>query len=432
MKCFKSIPSKSYVQRVLIADMICTVQNDHCEKKINDIDYISEDISAVKGCVDSIISRKRSIYCGESGATFRFLIPVLSAFGGKWSISTEGNLIKRPIHPLIREIEKNGILSRVEEKDLHLSGNLLSGDFFIEGNISSQFISGLLFSLPILDGDSTLYVCGEMGSKPYVDMTLSVIRKYGIEIEEVEKSDIDLFIEKNYLYIDKADKCLDKSSSNYISRIYRIRGKQIYKRPYSIQIENDWSNSAFFLSIPSLLKDGIEVEGLDLNSTQGDKKIVEILKRFGVEVIYCEKSIRVKAKNNLKAIDIDVEDTPDLVPVIAILASVSQGTTIIRNISRLRFKESDRVDSISSVLTSMGIDVKIDGDIMYITGGSISGAKIDSFGDHRIVMMASMLSTVAVGGVEIRGYEAVNKSFPDFFKILSENEIDKNIVLIGG
>lgn len=432
MKYFKSIPSKSYVQRVLIADMICTVQNDHCEKKINDIDYISEDISAVKGCVDSIISGKRSIYCGESGATFRFLIPVLSAFGGKWSISTEGNLIKRPIHPLIREIEKKGILSRVEEKDLHLSGNLLSGDFFIEGNISSQFISGLLFSLPILDGDSTLYVCGEMGSKPYVDMTLSVIRKYGIEIEEVEKSDIDLFIEKNYLYIDKADKCLDKSSSNYISRIYRIRGKQIYKRPYSIQIENDWSNSAFFLSIPSLLKDGIEVEGLDLNSTQGDKKIVEILKRFGVEVIYCEKSIRVKAKNNLKAIDIDVKDTPDLVPVIAILASVSQGTTIIRNISRLRFKESDRVDSISSVLTSMGIDVKIDGDIMYITGGSISGAKIDSFGDHRIVMMASMLSTVAVGRVEIRGYEAVNKSFPDFFKILSENEIDKNIVLIGG
>lgn len=429
---FDSIPSKSYAHRVMIADGIYRMNNKDFEI---DIDYPSEDILATRGCIESIISGSKEIYCSESGATFRFLIPLVSAIGGRWILHTKGRLINRPISPLLREIGRNGVKSKIDSTDLILSGHLRSGDYFIEGGISSQFISGLLFALPILDGDSRIFIEGRLESRSYVDMTIDVIGRYGIEIEEIDSD--NSILEDRY------------------SSVFLVKGRQEYIRPDDIHIEGDWSNAGFLISCPKILKEGICLKNMYINSSQGDEEILEILKMFGVDIDYtslqslgddecvlkspyykeCEEPIalNIVSKTNrfpLKSVELDVSMIPDLVPVISILAAISDGVSTIKNIRRLRFKESDRVVSICSTLNDLGVDSWYDDDNLYIKGSSVHGGRVDSFNDHRIVMMAAMLSTISDGVVEISGWKAVRKSYPDFFEVMKERNLDYNIRLL--
>ena len=279
------------------------------------------------------------------------------------------------------------------------------GSFTIPGNISSQYITGLLFALPLLDTDSTLTVTGKLESRPYVDITLDVLKEFGIVINE-----------------------------DTTKTIFKIPGSQTYKSSGTYIVEGDWSNAAFFLAAGAISKstEGITVSGLKPSSLQGDKEIIPLLSRFGA-------SVRFKAKNSdkgtnqkgnglfditvshntLNGIDIDAADIPDLVPILSAVAAVSDGTTRINHIERLRIKESDRVATVIETLTNLGADIHEENNMLIINGKpSLTGGTVDSHNDHRIAMTAAVLSICCEGSVTIQNPNAVAKSYPDFYDVI--------------
>ena len=317
----------------------------------------------------------------------RFLLPLVSALGIDTTINAHGRLPERPLSPLKEELEKKGVVfHKNNEYPLHITGNLQSGDFELAGNISSQFISGLLFALPLLKGDSKIRLIPPVESKPYIDMTVETLRDFGIIVEETENT-------------------------------YIIKGNQKYISPKEITIEGDWSNSAFFLCAGALSKDGVTVSGLDINSTQGDKKILDILKRMGASVEINGDEITVK-KNQLMGTMVNGGDIPDLVPIVSVMGAMcDKGVTHIVNASRLRLKESDRIATTESLLSKVGAAVSETEDGLVIWGeNDLIGGRADGANDHRIVMSAAIFSSLCALPVDIVGAEAVSKSYPHFFE----------------
>lgn len=394
----KAISSKSHAHRVLICSALANEPT-----KIN-CNVLSKDITATLECLKMLgadikteentifvnpqkINDKAEIDCGESGSTLRFLLPLVSALGIDTTINAHGRLPERPLSPLKEELEKKGVVFQKDnEYPLHITGNLQSGDFELAGNISSQFISGLLFALPLLKGDSKIRLIPPVESKPYIDMTVATLRDFGILIEETENT-------------------------------YIIKGNQKYISPKEITIEGDWSNSAFFLCAGALSKDGVTVSGLDTNSTQGDKKILDILKRMGASVEINGDEITVK-KNKLMGTMVNGGDIPDLVPVVSVMGAMcDKGVTHIVNASRLRLKESDRIATTESLLSKVGAAVSETDDGLVIWGeNDLIGGRVDGANDHRIVMSAAIFSCLCALPVDIVGAEAVNKSYPHFFE----------------
>lgn len=392
----KAISSKSDAHRILI----CAALSQN-ETKIN-CNVMSKDIAATicclkamgtEICVDGDIITvtpkpfkiQSDLDCGESGSTLRFLMPVVSALGIDTTITGHGRLPQRPISPLKEEMEKKGVKFHTDRKfPLHLTGQLQSGEYEIQGNISSQFITGLLLALPILDGDSKIKLIPPVESKSYLDITVSVFRKFGIEIEE----------QKN---------------------LYIIKGNQQYISPKEITVDGDWSNASFFLCAGALCENGVTVTDLDINSPQGDKKILDVLKNMGADVQINGTEITVK-KNKLNGITVDASDIPDAVPIISVIAAACKGDTKIVNAGRLRIKESDRIKSVVEMISSVGGKTEETDDGMIIHGGNeLFGGKVTGYNDHRIVMSASVLSCLCKGNVEITDSNAVEKSYPDFF-----------------
>lgn len=314
-------------------------------------------------------SEKAVIDCCESGSTLRFVIPIAAALGTDAEFIGRGRLPQRPINIFIRELGSKGVNFLTETMPYKTTGKLCGGTYSIEGDVSSQFVTGLLFALPLLEEDSEIVLTSHLESRPYVDITVDMLRKYGIVVEESES-------------------------------FYRIKGGQKYT-PHDEKIEGDYSQAAFFF-VANALGSDVELENLNVESVQGDKRILDIISQ-------------TNSNGSIGSFRADCSDIPDLVPILAVLAAFGSGESVIYNAQRLRIKESDRLETTAAMLNNLGGDVQVKADGLIIRPtGKMHGGTVESFGDHRIVMAAAIAATAVDGEVVIKGAEAVEKSYPDF------------------
>lgn len=398
----KAPASKSISHRAIICSVLARGKSS-----INNIE-ISEDILATINAfknigvkfnlkdnilfVDStniITSKPVTIDCNESGSTLRFLIPVFSALSIKTTFIGKEGLAKRPIDVYIDAFSKIGvkIYKHDKKKSLPLSieSKLLASEFFISGDVSSQFISGLLFALPLLDNDSYIYLTSKLESKGYVDMTIDILKKYNINIEILKNG-------------------------------FKIPKNQKYKAA-SFFVDADFSQAAFFLA-SNLISSNVSVSGLNINSIQPDKYILDILKNFGADIAFKDNAIKIKKISNIKKAEIDISQTPDLLPIVSVLCCLADGRSIIYGAKRLKYKESNRLLSTANALNSIGGKVKpLDDKLIIDPIKSFYSGKINGYNDHRIVMAMSIAATAAFVGSEIVISDAlsINKSYPNFF-----------------
>ncbi len=394
-----AIASKSMAHRYMIAAALAD------SPSFVSCHSTSEDIEATKACLEAmgaVFEKKEGgfmvapvdadkipdgmeLFCKESGSTFRFLLPVAAGFGKDVCFVQEGRLPQRPLSPLYEEMAAKGMeMAEQGVNPFWLKGQLKSGEYRLAGNVTSQFISGLLFALPRLDGDSKIILTSKLESKLYVDMTLAVLEQFGI----------DIVIEDN---------------------CYIIKGSQAYHAKDG-SVEGDWSNAAFWLVAGAIGKSPITTTGLLLDSLQGDRKVAKILEKFGAKVTYDSDSVTV-APAKMHGIKIDAMDIPDLVPILAVAATFAEGDTEIYNAARLRLKESDRLKTVTEVLNSLGADIEEKEDGLIIHGvDMMKGGMVNAMGDHRIAMMSAIAAIRCKESVIIENAEAVNKSYPTFFK----------------
>lgn len=386
----QAVPSKSQAHRMLV----CAALADRPTRV--EIAAVCDDLAATMGClsglgsvIDHDFGKAETVTpisnppaqavcnCGESGATLRFLLPLAGALGVEVLFLLEGRLPYRPLSPLWGELERHGCslnwvnrsqlqtqlghVPRQVTAGLQLRGKLRPGHYRMDGNISSQFISGLLMALPLLEGESQMELIGPVESRPYIDMTLDTLSRFGIPWTDD-----------------------------------RTPGNQRFTSPGTVQVEGDWSNAAFWLSANDLGSD-VRVNGLQPESIQGDKTIVSLLAQL-------EENITVSAA-----------DIPDLVPILAVVASAKQGVTIT-DIRRLRMKESDRVAAVVDMLCSLGGRAYADENTLTVLPCALTGGTVEGNNDHRIVMAAAIASTVCPQPVTILGAECVSKSYPNFWK----------------
>lgn len=375
-------------------------------------DVISKDIAATIRCLEALgatieqddkggltvtpiktmDASLRHLYCGESGSTLRFLLPVVGALGAHAVFHMEGRLPDRPLAPLDQELTTHGMTLQKDGDLLQVSGQLTPGFFSLPGNVSSQYISGLLMALPLLKENSTLEVTGAIESADYITMTEDALRLSG---------------------------AMPKKQNNS----YIISGRSSYLLPEELRVEGDWSGAAFFLSMGALSPKGMSIRGMSPASSQGDKRILDILTAFGAEVTVSDSEIMVK-RASLKGQTINARMIPDLVPVISAVASVAEGDTRITNAERLRIKESDRLATTAAMLNALGASVTETEDGLLIHGKpSLTGGTIDSANDHRIAMSAAVAATVCNGPVTVMDAKCVEKSYPGFWDDLSTLEV---------
>ena len=370
-------PSKSEAHRALICSFLSgggTVQPI----------IQSNDMNATIGMINALKSNKIVMDAIESGSTLRFMIPVVASLGREVIFIGEGSLLKRTIGEYSEILPQHGVrvVSNGGFLPVKISGRLKSGKYEVNGNISSQYITGLMIALANLRYDSKIVLKTPLQSKPYVDLTVKVLGKYGVRAWET-----------NYGYF--------------------VKGGQRFKR-IDYYVEGDWSQAAFFL-VAGALNGTVEVKGLSMDSPQGDKAIVDVLRQFGADVEVKEDGVVCK-KSRLKGCVVDAKNIPDLVPIIAVMAANAEGETIIKGAERLRYKESNRIRSVVLNLRAMGVNVIEATDGMIIQGQKkLKGAELDGFNDHRIVMAFSVAAANAEGKSVISDRESINKSYPAFF-----------------
>lgn len=390
------IASKSYAHRLLICAALSdsptrikiTSLNDDIRATIKALSAFGTKVEIDKSTITvtpaSPVKTHAFINCMESGSTLRFMLPVAAMICKYSMFIGSGKLPNRPILPLIEVMRQNGAIVKNDRLPLSVSAKLKGGIYKLGGDISSQFVSGLMFALVLAEGDSQIHITGKLESKLYVDMTIKALMDFGIKI--------------------KAE-----------SYGYYIKGGQKYKSPGTASVEGDWSSAAFFLAAGAL-SGPVTVLGLNDDSLQPDKKIVDYLKQFGAQVEAQNNRITV-TKKELHGINIDISQTPDLFPILSIIASVSTGRTVFSNCKRLRYKESDRLESTYKMLKSLGADAEIVNDSMVVNGiNCLKGSVVDGFNDHRIVMSAAIASLICDSPVTINDENAINKSYPEFFE----------------
>lgn len=390
-----AMPSKSHAHRLLIAQALARLQGNG-NSNTCEIPSFSDDIAATKGCLDELTRECPLLDCGESGSTLRFLLPVAMAVTDEATFTGRGKLPSRPVSPLKEEMIQKGCCFSKDSDDIifKVTGRLQPGDFTLPGNVSSQYITGLLFALPLLNENSTIRLTTPLESAGYVNMTLDVLEAFGINVEV----------------------CSDASGPVSFS----IPGNQQYAEPDSPVVEGDWSNSAFWLVCGALGGD-ITCKGLNLRSAQPDKAILRLLDKAGALIEITELygslvSIRVKG-SLLHGIDCNVSQMPDIVPPLSVLLTAADSQSSVSGIERLRIKESDRVASVSQMINSLGGQITSNESTMTIRGNSkLEGGTVNSFNDHRIAMAAAVASCLCDNTVTIDRSEAVNKSYPEFFR----------------
>lgn len=321
----------------------------------------------------------------ESGSTLRFLIPVAILSGNTVTFSGRGRLAKRPLDPYYTIFDEKNIFYRTTEGALPITvqGNLVPGRYTMAGDVSSQFFTGLLLTLPLLDGDSLLQSTTPLESASYVDMTIDCLKRYGVQIDKEWNGS------------------------------YHIRGNQTY-RPGTYTVEGDYSQAAFWLAAGTLGK-AVCCTGLRPDSLQGDKVIVSIIRSMGGQI---EGRTELTAcPSSLFGCVIDAEDCPDLVPILAVLATCSEGITRIIHAGRVRLKECDRLHAIASELNKIGADIEEEPEGLIIHGvPSLTGGRVSGWNDHRIAMAMAVASQRCQGELVIEGAECVRKSYPEFWQ----------------
>ena len=386
-------PSKSAAHRALI----CAALSEGTSRVTP---YCtSKDIKATVSCLKSLgmnieedengytlskgdIKKGETLNFGESGSTARFLLPIAAALGADITGVGEGRLPERPMNTLTALFREHGVEVSGDNLPITLNGKLKGGDFCLPGNISSQYISGLMLAAPLIKEDINIIPTTALESVGYIDMTVSAMKKYGVAVEETNNG-------------------------------WRISSDAGYKAKDTV-IEGDWSQAAFFMSAAAIGGD-IKIKGLDFASNQGDMAALDVFAAFGAEISIADNVLHIK-RGTLRGIEVNAADIPDMVPAVAVTAAFASGKTVIHSAERLRIKESDRIKTTIAVLSAMGIKTEENPDGMVIYGGKPKGAVIDGANDHRIVMAAAIAAAFAEGESVITGYEAINKSYPEFFE----------------
>jgi 3-phosphoshikimate 1-carboxyvinyltransferase len=328
---------------------------------------------------------KTVIDCGESGSTLRFLLP-LAADGKERMFIGRGRLLERPMHPYEEIFREQKILFQKEMEGLRIAGKIRHGRYKLTGDVSSQFITGLLFVLPLLKGDSTIKITTQLESRSYVDLTRHIQGGFGI---------------------------LSRTKTNH----FLVGGGQKY-HAQTFAVEGDYSHAAFF-AVAAAMGGEVLLSGLRSDSKQGDREILDILQCVGAKVQWEKEGVRI-LHNTLKPVEIDVSQIPDLVPSLAILACAIRGKTRIFNAARVRYKESDRLHAMATELETLGADIVEYEDSLIINGtGRLSGGRIQTHGDHRVAMALTMASVIAEAPVVIDDPSVVKKSAPRFFEEFS-------------
>ena len=339
---------------------------------------------AIEGVQGVGALQSATVDCRESGSTLRFLIPVFALGNQETRFTGRNRLLQRPQTVYESMFRAQNLPYRQNAEEICLQGPLRAGDYEIAGDISSQFISGLLFALPLLAGDSRIIVRPPYESRSYVELSLQMLARFGIEVRWAGENTL------------------------------LIPGGQRY-RPADYTVEGDYSQFAFF-AVLAAIGGNLRCLGLDHDSRQGDRQIVDILKRAHAEVTEIENGYAVR-KSPLRACSIDLADCPDLGPVLTVLAAFSQGTTRIYHAARLRYKESDRIAAMQTELRKIGVAIEGGADEIVIRGGGLyrGGCALDGHRDHRIVMSLAVLAAGLPEPIEIIGAHAVEKSYPNFF-----------------
>ncbi len=383
-------PSKSVAHRLIISASL-----KHGKTVVDNIGS-SVDVMATIGCMRSLganitVTNNSATVIGietpldnailnaeESGSTLRFLLPVVSALGVNALFVGKGKLPLRPNAALNKVLNQNG--AKVE--GLSVKGKLKSGVFNIDASVSSQYITGLLLALPLLNGDSQIILNGNAVSKDYIEITKNILTISNIKFSQTENC-------------------------------FTVYGNQTYFLPDYVKVEGDWSSASFGLVAGALGKK-VKVTGLNVNSKQGDKIILDVIKSTGAEIFVSGDSVTATGGNKT-AFTVNLENAPDLAPILSVLATGCKGESRLYGVERLRIKESDRLTAILNMLAVAGVNASYNGEYISVIGGQINSGEFNGEFDHRMVMSATILAGLAQGQSTVSTAQAVEKSYPQFF-----------------
>jgi len=401
-------PSKSYTQRMIIAATLSAgtskisnpLLSEDTEATLRAVKALGAKVTTGEGCWTiqgalKLKGAKEPIDCGESGATLRFMIPMAALANGPSTLVFRGSIEKRPVEPLLASLSELGAKAHVGkfgDKDAVFveGGGIVGGVTSISGDVSSQFISGLMFACPLAEVDTEITLTSPLESENYVKMTEVVLADHGIKIPAHENH-IHIPVGQSFITADE-------------------------------QVPGDFSSAAFLLAAAAITTSKVKINNLEYNSVQGDKAIIGILKHMGVEGRVCADNVEIEGSVNfLKPVEVDAKNIPDLVPAIAALACYAVGTSHVFGARRLRLKESDRLQSLYVELRKMGADISVTKDGLIVEGGQrLHGATIDPHNDHRIAMACAVAALGAEGETTIQNAECVRKSYPQFFTHLKQ------------
>ena len=394
----EAIPSKSALHRLLICSMLAN-KPTHLKFRSSsrDIDATAECLRAMgaeisdgeRGLYVKPLSSPRTgavLDCAESGSTLRFLLPIASVLCGEGGFTGRGRLPERPVVDLLNAMEANGVTCSAHSLPFELGGRMHAGHFILPGNVSSQYVSALLMVLPSLVEDSVIELTSALESESYVEITRAVLDHFDVRTEP--------FVDGRMV----------------------VPGGQVYRSPGMVVAPGDWSNAATFL-VAGALRSEVEVRGLISHSVQGDRKVLDILRDFGAEVRTGPDWVRVRHRK-LSGCTIDISDSPDLLPVLSVLACAAEGRTEFTHAARLRLKESDRLAASAAMISALGGQVEEYPDRLVVTGSTLHGGVVDVRNDHRMVMSAAIAAGLCSSDVIFDGAEAVEKSYPGFFEDL--------------
>ena len=390
----KAPASKSMTQRAiaaaLLADGECIIHNpSYCDDSLAAMS-IAVGLGArvepqanqlkIKG---SVTLKEPKLNCGESGLAIRMFSPIAALYPAEITMVGSNSLKKRPMFMIEEALNQLGVKCKSSDGFLPLTiqGPLAGGYCEIDGSVSSQLLTGLLMALPLASKDSEIRV-SNLKSKPYIDMTIQILKSFGITI----------------------------GNSDY--KIFKISGKQKYTS-HNYTVEGDWSGGAFLL-VAGAINGHLHIEGLRTDSMQSDMAVIKALENAGAHMLISERQIDI-TKSELKHFDFDATESPDLFPPLVALASYCKGISTIKGVSRLKYKESDRARSLREEFEKIGIKIEINEDVMQVTGGQPQGTRVESHDDHRIAMALAVTALGASGRVSIRDSQCVAKSYPAFF-----------------
>ena len=405
MKTITIPPSKSQAHRILIAASLtnkkikvkCNILNDDIITTMNALNSIGANIVYNTNGYFEIepiktIIKNKIINCNESGSTLRFLISVFSALETNSTFIGKGKLPIRPMDIIYNLLKEHNVSIIKESNDylpVKIKNKLTSGTYILDGNISSQYLTGLLFALPLLDGDSKIIIENNLISKSYIDITLDILSLSGI----------------SFIIMDN---------------VFYIKGNQQYNFPEYYEIEGDWSSAAFWVVAGIIGKEPIKIEGLSINSFRGDKDIINILKKCRAK-IDIENNYIISYPSKLNVFIIYFSNIPDLVPIISVALSQANDFSILKNIERLKYKESNRLLATKELLNNININCEINGNDFIIKPNELfynNKIYINTYNDHRIAMSAYIMALLIDKNIDIKysNIKCISKSYTNFIK----------------